>query len=212
MHGSDYSGGRYMKTLYSGFFGAGFFLLVGLPGAYAAVEGVKPNFPGQLQNKVQESQGQQSQQGTDTDDTIRKAEKKEAAKKKPASRERREEVQHSLKQLVTFSRQASSEIRREIKRLKAQEGKRLNDADVKNALDMAEKLDKYALLLRQKEKSLTDNDPNIDETRQAMTDMSQQLQLQLQDAMNKQQQAMQILSNIMKNQHDTLKSIINNMK
>jgi hypothetical protein len=47
---------------------------------------------------------------------------------------------------------------------------------------------------------------------QTMTDMSQMLQLQLQEAMNKQQQAMQILSNIMKNQHDTLKAIIQNMR
>lgn len=51
------------------------------------------------------------------------------------------------------------------------------------------------------------------ETRlQTMSDTGQQLQLQLQDAMNKQQQAMQILSNIMKNQHDTLKAIIQNMR
>lgn len=47
---------------------------------------------------------------------------------------------------------------------------------------------------------------------ETITDMSQQMQLQLQDAMNKQQQAMQILSNIMKNQHDTLKAIIQNMR
>jgi hypothetical protein len=47
---------------------------------------------------------------------------------------------------------------------------------------------------------------------ESMEDMSQQLQMQLQDAMNKQQQAMQILSNIMKNQHDTLKAIIQNMR
>lgn len=44
------------------------------------------------------------------------------------------------------------------------------------------------------------------------SDMSSNLNLQLQDAMNKQQQAMQILSNIMKTQHDTLKAIIQNMR
>ncbi len=53
---------------------------------------------------------------------------------------------------------------------------------------------------------------DLDAQYQNMTDMSQELQLQLQDAMNKQQQAMQILSNIMKNQHDTLKAIIQNMR
>lgn len=45
-----------------------------------------------------------------------------------------------------------------------------------------------------------------------MTDMSQLSQLQLQDAMNKQQQALQMLSNIMKHYHDTLTAIINNMR
>ena len=41
---------------------------------------------------------------------------------------------------------------------------------------------------------------------------STRLKLDLQDAMNKQQQAMQILSNIMKNMHDIAKAIIQNMK
>jgi len=130
----------------------------------------------------------------------------------PTVSERRAEVQNTNKQLITFSQKASSDIRREIKKIKAQKNKRINDADIKNALDIADKFDKYALLLKQKEKSLTDNDRDIDGTLQTMTDMSQQLQLQLQDAMNKQQQSMQILSNIMKNQHDTLKNIIKNLK
>ncbi len=43
-------------------------------------------------------------------------------------------------------------------------------------------------------------------------DTGQKLQLQLQDAMNQQQQAMQILSNLMKNQHDTLKAVIQNLR
>jgi hypothetical protein len=46
----------------------------------------------------------------------------------------------------------------------------------------------------------------------SMGDMSQLQQLQLQDAMQKQQQVIQTISNIMKNQHDTLKSIIQNLK
>jgi len=53
---------------------------------------------------------------------------------------------------------------------------------------------------------------NLEQSLQTMSDMSQMMQLQLQDAMNKQQQVMQILSNIMKAQHDTLKAIINNMR
>ena len=45
-----------------------------------------------------------------------------------------------------------------------------------------------------------------------VADMTQMLQMQLQDAMNKQQEAMRLLSAIMKNQHDTLKAIISNLK
>jgi len=41
---------------------------------------------------------------------------------------------------------------------------------------------------------------------------TQMMQLELQDAMNKQQQVMQTLSAIMKSQHDTLKAIISNMR
>ena len=45
-----------------------------------------------------------------------------------------------------------------------------------------------------------------------LADMNDLDRMQLQDAMNKQQQAMQMLSNIMKNAHDTLKAIIQNMR
>lgn len=126
--------------------------------------------------------------------------------------ERRAEVQNTIKQLIIFSQRASSDIRREIIKIKAQKGKRIKNADIKIALDVAAKFDEFTLLQKQNEKSLTDNEQDVDRTLQTMTDISQQLQLQLQDAMNKQQQTMQVLSNIMKNQHDTLKSIIQNLK
>jgi hypothetical protein len=45
-----------------------------------------------------------------------------------------------------------------------------------------------------------------------MADMSQELQHHLQDTMNKQSKIMQIMSNIMKNMHDTAKAIIHNMR
>ena len=45
-----------------------------------------------------------------------------------------------------------------------------------------------------------------------MSDDTQMMQLELQDAMQKQQQMMQTLSAIMKSQHDTLKAIISNMR
>lgn len=52
----------------------------------------------------------------------------------------------------------------------------------------------------------------LEQNLQTMSDMTQMMQLDLQDAMNKQAQAMQTLSAIMKSQHDTLKAIINNMR
>jgi hypothetical protein len=47
---------------------------------------------------------------------------------------------------------------------------------------------------------------------ETVSDMSQLDQLALQDAMQKQQQMLQTISNIMKNQHDTLKAIIQNLR
>lgn len=43
-------------------------------------------------------------------------------------------------------------------------------------------------------------------------DMAQAEQLRLQDAMQQQQQVLQLISNISKSQHDTLKSIIQNLR
>ena len=45
-----------------------------------------------------------------------------------------------------------------------------------------------------------------------LEDMGQDLWLNLQDAMNVQQQLMQMMANIMKNIHNTAKAIIRNMK
>jgi hypothetical protein len=160
---------------------------------------MSPSPPGQSSRYVVSGSSRSSQKAVNT-------------KSMPTVSQHRAEVQKTIKRLITFSQKASSDIRREIKKIKAQKDKRINNADIKTAHNIADKFDKYASLLQQKQKSLTNNSQDVDRTQQTMTDMSQELQLQLQDAMNKQQQAMQVLSNIMKNQHDTLKSIINNMK
>jgi hypothetical protein len=47
---------------------------------------------------------------------------------------------------------------------------------------------------------------------ETVSDMSQQMQLDLQDTMQEQQQFIQTISNIMKAEHDTLKAIINNLR
>jgi len=52
----------------------------------------------------------------------------------------------------------------------------------------------------------------LEERLQNASDLAQEWQLRLQDAMNKQAQAYQMLSAIMKAFHDTAKSIIQNMK
>jgi hypothetical protein len=53
---------------------------------------------------------------------------------------------------------------------------------------------------------------NLESKLQTASDMTQEMQMQLQDAMNKQAQAIQLLSNIMKMFHDTAKAIIGNMR
>ena len=58
------------------------------------------------------------------------------------------------------------------------------------------------------EQSIPNAQTNID----SLEEISQLQQLELQDAIQKQAQILQMISNIMKNQHDTLKSIIQNMR
>jgi hypothetical protein len=54
--------------------------------------------------------------------------------------------------------------------------------------------------------------PNAETNLDSLEEISQLQQLELQDAIQKQAQILQMISNIMKNQHDTLKSIIQNMR
>lgn len=53
---------------------------------------------------------------------------------------------------------------------------------------------------------------NLETDLATLSDMTQMMQLQLQDAMNKQAQAIQTLSAIMKSIHDTAKAVIQNMR
>lgn len=124
---------------------------------------------------------------------------------------RQAEIQKKKRELITFSRRAASDIRREINSIHAQKDKHMNSAEIRDAADMADKFDKFSVQL-QREISLASNDPDFEQTLQSMMDMSEQLQLQLQDTMNKHQQLMQTMRNIMKKQNSTLKSIINNIK
>jgi hypothetical protein len=80
---------------------------------------------------------------------------------------------------------------------------------IKIADDRYEIVEKTEVMSKEQAEALIEK---MDSQLEALSDMSQQLQLQLQDAMNKQQQAMQMISNIMKTMHDTAKAIIQNMK
>lgn len=126
--------------------------------------------------------------------------------------ERASEVKDTNKELIAFCRKASSDIRSEAKRVKKQKTVQANDSGLKAALELADKIDDLTRQLESMEKDISSNLNDLNNDRETMADMSQQLSLQLQDAMNKQQQAMQIMSNIMKAQHDTLSSIIRNLK
>lgn len=53
---------------------------------------------------------------------------------------------------------------------------------------------------------------NLNLSAESIHKLADELILNLQDAMQKNQQVMQMLSNIMKNMHDTTKSIIQNMR
>lgn len=111
------------------------------------------------------------------------------------------------------SKKSSSDICSEIKRIKAQKNVHINDAEIKNALDIAEKLDKYSRLLQKKKKLLKDNKKGIDESlRQTLKDMSQLDMIKLQNSMNNQSQLMQMMSNIQKIMNDISMGIIRNIK
>lgn len=126
--------------------------------------------------------------------------------------ERTSEVKDTNKELIAFFQKASVDIRNEVKRLKKQKQVPANDPGLKAAIELADKIDDYTRRLESSEKDTASIENDVENQMQTMADMSQQLSLQLQDAMNKQQQAMQTMSNIMKAQHDTLASIIRNLK
>lgn len=65
------------------------------------------------------------------------------------------------------------------------------------------------ILTKEKAKNLLEE---MENQLAAISDMSEMDNMNLQEAMNKQQQVMQIISNLMKQMHDTAKAIIDNMR
>jgi hypothetical protein len=115
-----------------------------------------------------------------------------------------------INELATFGENAANRIRNEVRVARKQGG--VPDAELKAALGTATRLDSYAQRLRLQERQLAADGSNSGQAHREMMEMSQQLQLQLQQAMSRQQQSQQVLSNIMKSNHDTLQNIIQNMR
>ena len=131
----------------------------------------------------------------------------------PTEIQRRKKVSSDIDQLIISSKKASSDIRKEIKRIKAQKNANINNAEIKNARNFADQLDKYTHLLQKKKRLLQKGGNDVDESlKETLSDMSQMEMLKLQDAMNRKSQLMQMMSNIQKRTHDTSMAIIRNMK
>jgi len=137
------------------------------------------------------------------------------ARSSPAAADRRVQVQTTITQLITSSQRAAADIRSEVEKIKVRQGSRASAADIQSALDMADKLDQYVLKLTRQARSLKDNERNTDQAGdkiKAMTEQTALDMLELQDRMIKSGQVMQVMSNIMKMQHETLTSVIRNIK
>jgi hypothetical protein len=145
--------------------------------------------------------------------TVRTSDSITKPKTLPAATLRQEKVRKDIDRLIAFSKKASLDIRREIREIKAEKNVRLGDAEIKYALGIAEKLERYANLLQRKKKLLRDNNRENDQfLTQAVEEMSQMDMLKLQDKMQEKTQLIQIMRNIQKNIHETAKSIISNLK
>jgi hypothetical protein len=131
----------------------------------------------------------------------------------PAATLRQEQVRKDIDQLIAFSKKASLDIRREIKRIRAKKNARSGDAEIKYALGIAEKLERYAGLLQRKKKLLNDNNRENDRSvKRSVEEMSQMDMLKLQDKMQEQEQLMQLMRHIQKQMHESARSIISNLK
>lgn len=145
--------------------------------------------------------------------TVRASDTITKPKTLPVATLRQEKVRKDIDRLIAFSKKASLDIRREIREIQAEKNVRLGDAEIKYALDVAEKLEKYANLLQKKKKLLRDNNKDNDKLlTQPVEEMSQMDMLKLQAKMQEQEKLIQIMHNIQKNIHETAKSIISNLK
>ncbi|MEE8547449.1 MAG: hypothetical protein V3S63_05020 [bacterium] len=77
---------------------------------------------------------------------------------------------------------------------------------------LANQLEQRRTTLGKKKTALAAKAKRVDDKLGTMVDMSQLFMLELQNAMNKQAQLMLMISNIMKNSHDTAQAVIRNIK
>ena len=130
----------------------------------------------------------------------------------PKASLRRAELQRTATRLVAFSQKAAAELRREVANINQQKDKRIHEPGINAALEMVSKYDTYARSMQQNKGALAHAGQDIEKAHQKIVDLTHRLQFEVQEAMNEQSRLTKALSNIMKNQHDTLKAIIQNMK
>jgi DNA repair exonuclease SbcCD ATPase subunit len=114
----------------------------------------------------------------------------------------REELQVVLNEIAAVSSLVSQ----------AAAADRSRSISAKQGDQLAGELERKLTALEKNKSELMRLNKLLDDQYSTMTDMSQELQMHLQDLMAKSQKAIQILANILKNQHETLKAIIQNMK
>jgi predicted nucleic acid-binding Zn-ribbon protein len=125
---------------------------------------------------------------------------------------RRSAALSRINKLIASSRNASADIRREVKRLESRRDKRIKASDLENARSLAAKLSRYARFLERKKKFLGKSERDLKRDLKTISDTSQKLQFDIQNANSRYQQAMHTISNILKRYSSTSDSIIDNLK
>ncbi len=125
---------------------------------------------------------------------------------------RRKATLSRINKLIASSRKASADLDREIRKLESGKEKRIKGSDLRAARSLAAKLKRYTRFLERKKNSLGKSESSLKRDINSISDNTQKLQFQLQEAMNTFQRAYRVLSNILKKHSSTSSGIIRNMK
>lgn len=125
---------------------------------------------------------------------------------------RRNSALNRINKLISSTRKASADLNREVRRLESGKDKRIKGSDLKSVRSLAAKLNSYARFLERKKNSLGKSKSELKRDIKNISDTSQKLQIELQNAMERYQRAMQIISNILKKYSSTSSGIVRNIK